>query len=282
MKGLIVTADDFGAALEVNEAVEVAHRDGVLTAASLMVTGRAADDAVARAHRLPGLRVGLHLVLVEGRAASATLEIPDLLDGAGRLRADMAMLGVGIFLRSRVREQLAREIKAQFEAFRRTGLALDHVNAHKHFHLHPTVAALIVEIGKAYGLRAMRVPSEPRSVLARADSFMPTAPAWITGPWARLLRRRLLRAGIATTDWTFGLAWSGRMTGPRMAALIRHLPPGVSEIYLHPATKDRFPGSAAGYRYVEELEGLIAPSLGNAVRQARARLGGFSDFAPGA
>jgi hopanoid biosynthesis associated protein HpnK len=282
LKGLIVTADDFGAALEVNEAVEVAHRDGVLTAASLMVTGRAADDAVARAHRLPGLRVGLHLVLVEGRAASATLEIPDLLDGAGRLRADMAMLGVGIFLRSRVREQLAREIKAQFEAFRRTGLALDHVNAHKHFHLHPTVAALIVEIGKAYGLRAMRVPSEPRSVLARADSFMPTAPAWITGPWARLLRRRLLRAGIATTDWTFGLAWSGRMTGPRMAALIRHLPPGVSEIYLHPATKDRFPGSAAGYRYVEELEGLIAPSLGNAVRQARARLGGFSDFAPGA
>lgn len=67
MKGVIITADDFGAAIEVNEAVEAAHRDGILTAASLMVTGGAAADAVARAKRMPALRVGLHLVLVEGK-----------------------------------------------------------------------------------------------------------------------------------------------------------------------------------------------------------------------
>ena len=67
MKRLIVTADDFGAAREVNEAVESAHRGGVLTAASMMVAAPAAADAVARARRMPALRVGLHVVLVEGR-----------------------------------------------------------------------------------------------------------------------------------------------------------------------------------------------------------------------
>ena len=63
---LIVTADDFGAAREVNEAVELAHTRGILTAASLMMSGAAVGDAVARARRLPALRVGLHLVLVDG------------------------------------------------------------------------------------------------------------------------------------------------------------------------------------------------------------------------
>jgi len=67
LKQLIVTADDFGVAREVNDAVEVAHRGGVLTAASLMVSAPAAADAVERARRMPSLRVGLHLVLVDGR-----------------------------------------------------------------------------------------------------------------------------------------------------------------------------------------------------------------------
>jgi len=59
LKQLIVTADDFGLVREVNDAVEAAHRDGVLTAASLMVAAPAARDAVERARRLPSLRVGL-------------------------------------------------------------------------------------------------------------------------------------------------------------------------------------------------------------------------------
>jgi hopanoid biosynthesis associated protein HpnK len=281
MKGLIVTADDFGAAVEVNEAVEIAHRDGVLTAASLMVAGPAVADAVARAKRLPGLRVGLHLVLVEGRPALSAAEIPDLVDANGRFRTDMVGLGVSAFLRPRVRNQLTREIEEQFLAFRHTGLVLDHVNAHKHFHLHPVVAEVVLRIGKAYGLRAIRVPSEPRAVLTRADSTTKPASAIVTGPWAIWLRRRARSAGVATAQQTFGQAWSGQMTGPRMAALARHLPPGLSEIYLHPATKGEFEGAAPGYRYAEELAGLVAPSLRDGVRSAGAQLGGFADFAYG-
>src|ERR1700759_3725305 len=160
MKKLILTADDFGAAVEVNEAVERAHRDGILTAASLMVSGAAAHDAVARARDMPSLRVGLHLVLVEGKPVLPARAVPDLVDGQGFFHTDMARAGAAMFFLPKVRAQLAAEIEAQFEAFAATGLKLDHVNAHKHFHLHPTVLALMLRIGGEFGLKSagLRVP----------------------------------------------------------------------------------------------------------------------------
>jgi len=100
VKRLIVTADDFGAAREVNEAVEAAHRGGILTAASLMVAARAADDAVARARRMPSLRVGLHVVLVEGKPVLPASDVPHLVDGSGDFRSDMAALGTVIAVRA--------------------------------------------------------------------------------------------------------------------------------------------------------------------------------------
>ncbi|HEX5867450.1 MAG TPA: hopanoid biosynthesis-associated protein HpnK, partial [Beijerinckiaceae bacterium] len=181
MKRLVVTADDFGLVPEVNEAVEAAHRDGILTAASLMVAEPAAADAVERARRLATLRVGLHLVLVEGRPALPPERVTDLVDGDGRFRTDMARLGFDIFARPRVRRQLEAEITAQFEAFAATGLTLDHVNAHKHFHLHPTIAGTIISIGRRYGMTALRVPVEPRAVISQIERA-PLGLSWVTGP----------------------------------------------------------------------------------------------------
>jgi hypothetical protein len=91
------------------------------------------------------------------------------------------------------------------------------------------------------------------------------------------LRRRLRAAGLVSADQIFGLAWSGQMTAVRLAGLIRHLPQGLSEIYLHPAT-GAYPGAARGYRYRAELEALTAPEVIAACRDPSMRLGGFSDF----
>jgi chitin disaccharide deacetylase len=273
VKRVIVTADDFGAALEVNEAVEHAHRAGILRAASLMVAGPAAADAVNRARRMPGLRVGLHLVLVEGRPLLAPESLGRLVDRAGSFRTDMAAMGVLLAVSPAARRQLAAEISAQFEAFRATGLELDHCNAHKHFQLHPVIGELIVRIGARFGLKAARVPHEPVEVLRRIERDTPRARG--TVPWAALLRRRLQRAGIASPARVFGLAWSGQMTRARLHALLSNLPQGVSEIYLHPAT-GAYAGSAPGYRYAEELEALTAPENIAACRPLE--LGGFVDF----
>ncbi len=276
-----MTADDFGAAHEVNDAVETAHRGGILTAASLMVSGAAAADAIARARLMPQLRVGLHLVLVEGRPLLPAAQVSRLVGADGCLRSDMTMLGAAIAFSRRARRQLADEICAQFEAFGATGLALDHCNAHKHFHLHPVVGRLIASIGRRFGMRAVRVPREPLSVLRRIEPRTPRAPALVTAPFAWLLERRLRAAGLATCDRVFGLHWSGGMTRPRLAGLIAHLPEGLTEVYLHPAT-GAYPGSAPGYRYREELDALLAPELLRACREGAVRRGGFADFADSA
>ncbi|HET7086660.1 MAG TPA: hopanoid biosynthesis-associated protein HpnK [Rhizomicrobium sp.] len=277
MKQLIITADDFGAATEVNEAVERAHRDGILSAASLMVSGAAAGDAVARAKAMPRLRVGLHLVLVEGRPVLPAASVPDLVDSAGHFRTDMARAGAAMFFRPKVRAQLRAEIEAQFAAFAATGLGLDHVNAHKHFHLHPTIAALIIEIGKAHGVKGARVPLEPQAVLARVEPHKASALVALTVPFAKSLTRRFRRAGIAAPDAVFGLAWSGAMTRARLAGVIDHLPAGLSEIYMHPATGP-YPGSAPGYQYRGELEALTDPVLPAILAAKAIRTGGFGDF----
>jgi hopanoid biosynthesis associated protein HpnK len=251
----------------------------VLTAASLMVAAPGCDDAVTRAKRLPTLRVGLHLVLVAGRPKLPASELPDLTTPDGLFRTDMAAMGTAIFFRPTVRDQLAREIEAQFVAFAATGLPLDHVNTHKHYHLHPTISGLMFEIGRRYGMRASRAPVEPRAVLAAVEPAAAPGPAWLTEPWAKAVRDRYRKAGVAVADNVFGLAWSGRMTADRVAGIVRNLPDGLSELYLHPATAGGFEGCAPGYDYAGELAALTSPQVRAAVEASGATLGAFADFA---
>jgi hopanoid biosynthesis associated protein HpnK len=189
----------------------------------------------------------------------------------------MAGAGVDMFFKAHVRRQLMAEVSAQFEAYAATGLPLDHATAHKHFHLHPTIAGAIIAAGKRFGLKAVRVPIEPRATLKAAEPGSRFGPAIVTGPWSHFVRQRFRKAGLYMPEWVFGLRWSGAMTQPRIEGILKHLPGGVSELYLHPATRDDFEDAAPGYRYAEELAGLCAPGVIQAA--AAVRRGGFSDFA---
>ncbi len=234
---VIFSADDFGLSESVNEAVERAHRDGVLTQASLMVAAPAAADAVRRARNLPGLKVGLHLVAIEGPAVLPHAAIPDLVDANGQFPSDQLRLGIDYYFRPRIRRQLAAEIRAQFQAFADTGLTLDHANAHKHMHLHPTVGAMMLRIGKEFGLPAIRIPAEPPRVMLRLGVKQGLG-ASLLYAWTELLRGQARRAGVRTNQHCFGLAWSGHMTADRVRSLMPYLPKkGLSEIYFHPATE---------------------------------------------
>jgi hopanoid biosynthesis associated protein HpnK len=186
-------------------------------------------------------------------------------------------LGVNYFFRPAIRLQLAAEIRAQFAAFAATGLPLDHADAHKHMHLHPTVGAMMLSIGHEFGLRAVRVPREPPAIMA-ACGVPPSTGARAMAAWTGLFRRQAERAGMLVNDAVFGLAWSGAMTEDRLLRLLPALPDGLSEIYFHPAsgrdaTIDRLMPT---YRHEAELAALLNPE----VRQATTglRLGGYSDF----
>ena len=243
-----------------------------------MVGAPAAADAVARARALPGLRVGLHVVLLDGDPLSDRAKIPGLVDRSGRFRGDLARYGAQIALDPSLKRQVASEIAAQFAAYRATGLPLDHVDAHRHFQLHPTVAASIIEAGRQYGMRALRVPIEPWRTIADIDPHTQRRIGRVVAPWAAWLRRRVRGAGLQTADAVFGLAWSGEMTKDRVAALLGRLPAGIVEIYLHPALTNAFAGAAPGYRYAEEFAALCDLDCVAAVRRSGYALGGYADL----
>jgi hopanoid biosynthesis associated protein HpnK len=246
--------------------VERAHVEGILSTASLMVAGEAAADAVARARRLPGLRVGLHLVVIEGPAVSDPARIPRLVDTDGNFPSDQAGLGIRYYFDPRVRRQLRAEVAAQFAAFAATGLRLDHANAHKHMHLHPTVGRMMIEEGRRHGLSAIRVPAEPPDVMA-ALGERPGFGDRALYRWTRVLRGQARRAGLQTNDHAFGITWTGRMTADRILRLAPALPPGTSEIYFHPATEADATIAALmpGYRHADELAALLDPAVAAAL-----------------
>lgn len=272
---VIISADDFGLSEGVNEAVERAHCEGILSTASLMVAGPAAADAVRRARMLPNLRVGLHLVVIEGPAADPAAA-SGLVDGGGQFPSDQLRLGLAYRFHPAIRRQLAAEIRAQYRAFAATGLRLDHANAHKHMHLHPTVGRLLIGIGRDHGLPAIRIPAEPPSVMA-ASGMPQGVGARMLHLWTRQLRRQARQAGLRTNDHAFGIAWSGHMTAARLLRLAPHLPPGLSEIYFHPAThrNELLTRLMPDYEHEAEFAALCDPAVRAALLGAGAQLAAY-------
>jgi hopanoid biosynthesis associated protein HpnK len=272
VRRLVVTADDFGLSLEVNEAVRRAHREGILTCASLMMGGPAVDEAVAIA-RAEGLPVGLHLTLVDGRPVLPAERVPDLVDAQGLFRPGLGGPAVRLVLSARARRQARAESEAQMEAFLATGLKLDHVNAHHHFHLHPSVLTIVIELARQCRAPAVRVPFEPvvppyRSALLGA----------VMMPWALRARRRLRQAGVGTNDALFGVYDTGSMTEAAWLRIVPRIGPGLTEVYCHPAMSlTASPGEApAASPPPDELAGLLSPVVRAALDRAGVRRTSFA------
>lgn len=263
MKKLIVTADDFGLSLPVNEAVDLAHQHGILTAASLMMGAPARDDAIERARKLPHLGVGIHLTLVDSCPVLPPTEVPGLVGPDGRFSTDPVKFGTALFFSKDLRRQAEAEITAQFDAFRKTGLAMDHINGHQHFHMHPAISKIIARRAKDFGNPPVRIPVEPLfpSYTATHDRFRDRLSGWLFFyVQSRLLRRRVRAAGLGVNDRVFGLNDSGAMTETRVLQFLEKLPDGTTEFYFHPATR-RWPGVdnlPDDYRPVEEFAALMS------------------------
>jgi chitin disaccharide deacetylase len=266
-KRLIVSADDFGLSREVNDAVERAHREGVLRAASLMVAAPATQDAIDRARATPSLRVGLHLVLVNGRPILPPASVAPLVDRDGNFPSDLVGAGVRYFFHPGARRALEAEIRAQFEAFARTGLPLDHVNAQNHMHVHPTILGIVLRVGREYGMRAVRIPREPND-------------AAFLRPWLNLMERRLRNAGMVTNDIVLGIRHSGHMTREVVLDLLDGLPPGITELYFHPATRawSGVDPQIADYDFAGELEALVSPDVRAKIADVGAETIVYSDL----
>jgi chitin disaccharide deacetylase len=213
-----------------------------------MVGASAFQDAVERAQRLGSLAVGLHVVLVNGRPVLPPERVPSLVDGNGLFSNDLLRAGVRFFFQPGIRRQLESEVRAQFERFAATRLALDHVDAQSHMHVHPTVFALILKVGRDYGMRAIRIPREPFGGTRTIQ------------PWVALMRVRAKHNSIACNDYVYGVNDAGAMTEARVLQMLARLPDGVTELFFHPATAP-FAGAgrgSEGYAWAQELAALTS------------------------
>ncbi len=279
---MIVTADDFGLSSPVNEAIAKAHEKGILTSASLMVSAPATTEAVELAKKFPDLNVGMHLVLSNGKATLPASSIPRLVNSEGAFSSSQVCSGVKMFFNARVKVQLEKEIRAQFEAFKATGLKLDHVNAHNHMHLHPTVFDLIIQIGKDYGLTAIRIPNEPplASIIEnKKEKFLRTLRWIFFKPFVSRMKKRCVENNIKFNDTIYGLHDSGHMNIDKLIRIIPHISNGTTEIYTHPATEkwEGIDPAANDYEFEAEYKALIHARTIRTIEKFDIKLSGFND-----
>lgn len=251
---LIINADDFGLSHEVNMAVVRAHTEGVLTTASLMVNEDGFGEAVELARQYPRLGVGLHLSLVCGRSALRQNEIPNLVDAQQRFPNCPVSAGMKFFFDRRCRGQLEREVTAQFERFFATGLTLDHVNGHLHFHLHPAVFGILMKHARRWNVRQVRLTRDPFWVnarLARGRWGYRVSHAVIFALLSARSRGMLAKANIRHTRNVYGLLQHGLVDEPFVAGLLANLPAGDSELYSHPSLT----------QFKHELDAMLSPKV---------------------
>jgi len=268
---LIVNADDFGRSHSINQAVVRAHREGILTSASLMVNGEAADEAIDLARQNPRLGVGLHISLVCGTAALPQRAIPGLVDAAGEFSNHSVASGIRYYCQASLKPQLELEIEAQFERFRKTGLRLDHVNGHLHFHLHPVIFEILMRRAREWGITHFRLTSDSFRLnlrLASGHYLYRASHALIFILLAPRARPVLRQRGIKHTAAVFGLLQNARVDGAYVTRLIPRLPPGDSELYSHPSLDE----------FKNEFEALIDPRIRSLVQQHDVRLIRYQDL----
>lgn len=248
-----------------------------------MVTGAAADEAVAIARSRPTLAVGLHLALVDARPALAPADVPHLVGRDGRFSASPTRAGLRYAFSDAARRELRREVRAQLEAFRATGLPLSHVDGHLHLHVHPVVLAALAKLASEYAIPAVRLPREELSTALALDrSHIPTKLLWAAIFRAPRRRgERLMRAaGVAVADRVYGLFQTGRIDERYLLALLPRMRGDRVEIYAHPALEivgERRNGPpGAGPR---ELEAVVSPRVRAAVEASGFRLAPPRDFA---
>lgn len=266
MKQLIITSDDFGLSSGVNRAVEQAWRDGLLTCASIMPGGNAFDEAIEIARRNPGLQVGLHLTLVQGRAVLAQEEIPGLVDSRGNFSDNPVAAGMRYYFRAELRSQLKREIEAQITRVRAAGLPLSHIDGHLNIHLHPTVFSLLAELMPRYGITSMRLSRERLSHNLRFDRQRVVGKAVervIFGALAAHARPELDRLGIRYAAEVKGVLNSGSMTEGYILNILDGLEDGLTEIYFHPGCLPdaEITRRMPDYRHSDELAAITSPAV---------------------
>jgi len=225
LRQLVVNADDLGLTVGVNDGIFDAHDLGILTSASLFATAPASADAIRRARRR-SIGIGVHLALVDGAPTLPARTVPTLVTGDGRFRQSWRPF-LAACLQGRVSlEDVERELSAQIVRVQAAGIAVTHLDTHKHVHLYPPVFAIVARLAARFGIAVVRMPYE-------RGSWM-NALLWV---WAQQNYRLAARLGLRTPRF-IGRIDTGVLTRSSLHTMLRSARPGVTELMVHPGYAD--------------------------------------------
>jgi len=277
---LIINADDFGLCEEVNRGVAQAFDHGLVTSASLLPTGEAFAGAVRLARARPALDLGVHLALTQTRPVSPPETIPSLVGEDGRFPADWKVFLRRYGARSVRAEEVERELRAQLERVRDTGLRVSHLDGHQHLHVLPGVLRIVTRLAREYDVGAMRYPRQKRG----------RTQGGLAQRARRGLEERVLRAicrlglgtvrehGLLIPDDFRGFSEAGAWDTESLAHTLVDVDGGLTEVCCHPGTDDgieaRFPW---GYAWEQELAALTSPGLKSALTEAGVTLTTYAE-----
>jgi chitin disaccharide deacetylase len=284
VRNLIVNADDLGWTAGVNRGIAEAHRNGIVTSASLLANGAAFAGGAELARENPRLSVGVHLNLSDGAPAAGRDSVPSLVNEAGEFAGGPEGLLLKIAMRGLTASEVEREWEAQIRKVRDAGVAVTHLDGHKHVHMLPGLFEIALRLAKRHGIGAIRVSHEASGLRTALSAGAELRPSVVLkqGVQARGLkllardaREKVERAGISTADYFCGIAQTGELTKEGMARMLRNLPEGTTELMCHPgyvdealrATSTRLQGSRE-----KEVAILTDPEIRNLVASQGIRL----------
>lgn len=228
---VIINADDLGWSVGITDGILKAHREGIVTSATLAANMPDAERAAALVVSQPSLGVGVHLNACQGQPLCPQARA--LTDGNGTMQST----AIGLISRCILNPRLIKTISAEFEAQIRWaldhGIQPTHLDSHRHVHAYPPLFIGVVRLAKRYGVPFVRWPCEklPRG-------------GWPLEPRRQLGTARLLRAvcalnvltgrSLRVTRGTWGIADTGLISKEWLARAAEALPEGITEVMTHP------------------------------------------------
>lgn len=254
---LVVNADDLGLHPSLDAGILRAHREGIVTSATLLAMGPTAAEAADRA-RAQGLAVGLHLALSTRLTPAAPAQAVSTVAPGGRLRGSWADFARDWLMGKVRREEVALELDAQLRRARELGVAVDHLDGHQHLHVLPGIRPLV----EALAARE-KLPLRWPDALPRMKWLRTPGPALKT-TLLTVLARTAPRApqGVRRVS-AGGVFEAGRLDEAALLAALDALPSGDFELGCHPGEGVPHVPEDPAWRYgwQAELAALTSPRV---------------------
>jgi hopanoid biosynthesis associated protein HpnK len=286
LRRLIVNADDFGFTPGVNRAIVEAHTLGIVTSSTLMANGPAFGEATQMAKASSALSVGCHIVLIDGEPVLDPSRLPTI-TRARKFRDGLKTFAARALTRRMNAGEIESEARAQIQKIQSAGIAVSHIDTHKHTHIFPQILRPLLRAARGCGVRALRNPFGPRFPL-RSSQLLSQPNLWtrfaelrILSRFAGQFRRAVDREGFATPDGTLGIEVTGTLDERLFQAISQSIPDGTWEFVCHPGYNDA-DLAAAKTRLREsrelELKVLTMPAAREVLAQAGVQLISYRDL----